>query len=75
MHFGRLHRARVASALHLTFARREAHALPATLIAPPEDWQTPFEVLAEECGLDLDVAMVFDGVRVFENVIKGNIEQ
>lgn len=66
---GPLDRARVASALHLTFARRETHALPATLIAPPEDWQTPFEVLAgRRHGIRRRA-------RVFENVIKGNIEQ
>lgn len=70
---GRLDRKRVANALHLTFARRETHALPATLIAPPEDWQTSFRALAEECGLDPDIAAVFENVQAFlENVLTGN---
>jgi len=71
----RLDRARVANALHLTFARRETHALPPNLSAPPEDWQTSFRALAEECGLDPDVTGVFENVRAFfENVLSDNIE-
>lgn len=62
---GRLDRARVADALHLTFARRGTHALPAILIAPPEDWQTSFRALAEEYGLDPDITAVFKNVRAF----------
>lgn len=70
---GRFERARVASALHLTFARRETHGLPATLIAPPEDWQTSFRALAEECGLDPDIAVDFESVRAFlESVLTDN---
>lgn len=73
---GRLDRARVASALHLTFARRGTHALPATLIAPPEDWQTSFRALAEECELAPDIVVVFGELRAFfESVLTGNSEQ
>jgi hypothetical protein len=72
---GRLDRARVANALHLTFTRRETHALPPSLSAPPEDWQTSFRALAEECGLDPDVTGVFENVRAFfENVLSDNFE-
>ena len=68
---GRLDRARVADALHLTFARRETHALPASLSAPPEDWQTSFSALAQECGLDPDIVAVFEDVRAFfESVLR-----
>jgi Nucleotidyl transferase AbiEii toxin, Type IV TA system len=71
-----LDRQRVANALHLTFARRATHALPANLSAPPEDWQTPFRALAKECGLDLDIATVFESVRkFFENAVKGSIKK
>jgi hypothetical protein len=62
---GRLDRERVANALRLTFARRATHALPLSLSAPPEDWQTTFKALAEECGLDPDVTAVFENVRAF----------
>lgn len=73
---GRLDRARVASALLLTFARRETHALPATLIAPPENWQTSFRALAEECGLDSDIGAVFEDVRAFlESVLPHRSKQ
>jgi len=62
---GRLDRARVANALHLTFARRATHALPPSLSAPPEDWQAAFSALADECGPDPDITAVFENVRAF----------
>jgi hypothetical protein len=61
----RLDRAMAFNALRLTFERRSTHALPANLNAPPEEWQTPFQALAEECGLRTDIAAVFDQVRTF----------
>lgn len=71
-----LDRRKTFNALRLTFERRNTHALPTTLSAPPEDWQTPFEALAGECGLQIDIAGVFDSVRKFaENVLAGGMEQ
>ena len=64
------------NALHLTFERRGTHALPTSLNAPPPDWQTPFRALAEECGLQTDIAAVFEKVREFlENVLASSTEQ
>lgn len=53
------------------------HALPTSLSIPPPDWRTPFPALAEECGLQTDIAAVFDNnVREFlENVLVGGMEQ
>jgi hypothetical protein len=49
--------------------------LPAGLIAPPADWQIPFQGLAEECGLHTDVAAVFAGVQeYFEEVLTRRTE-
>jgi len=71
-----LDRRRVINALHLTFDRRGTHALPTSLSVPPPDWQTPFRALAKECGLQTDIAAVFDNVRKFlENVLVGGMEQ
>ena len=71
-----LDRQRVIDALHLTFDRRGTHALPTSLSVPPPEWQTPFRALAEECGLQADIAVVFDNVRKFlENVLVGGMEQ
>jgi len=73
---GRLDRRRVANAMHLTFARRATHALPPSLSAPPEDWQTLFTVLAEECGLVPDIAATFENVRAFfENVLTDKMKR
>jgi hypothetical protein len=71
-----LDRRRVIDALNLTFDRRGTHALPTSLSEPPSEWQTPFRALAEECGLQTDIAAVFDNVREFlENVLEGDMEQ
>ncbi len=72
----RLDRQRVFNALHLTFDRRGTHTLPISLSVPPPEWQTPFRALVEECGLQTDIAVVFDNVREFlENVLVGGMEQ
>jgi hypothetical protein len=71
----RLDRRRVVNALHLTFARRGTHALPASLSAPPEYWQTSFRALAEECGLETDIAAVFENVRAFFDGLADNTQQ
>lgn len=70
----RLDQARAFNALHLTFERRNTHPLPAGLNDPPEEWQTPFQALAKECGLRADIAAVFDQVRTFfgEVVARGS---
>jgi hypothetical protein len=65
-----LDRRRVADALHLTFERRGTHDLPASLIAPPADWQVPFRALAEECRLAGDLAAVFAKVQGFLNEVR-----
>ncbi|MFZ1938828.1 MAG: nucleotidyl transferase AbiEii/AbiGii toxin family protein [Terracidiphilus sp.] len=73
---GRLDQQRVANALRLTFARRQTHALPASLSTPPEAWQTSFRALAEESGLNLDITTVFERVRkFFENAVEGSVKQ
>jgi hypothetical protein len=62
---GQLDQRKAAQALRLTFERRDTHVLPAILAAPPQDWQRPFEALAEECGLQADIALAFESVREF----------
>ena len=60
---GGLDQHRVLDALRLTFERRATHDLPLELVPPPADWQIPFRVLAEECGLSADIAAVFEAVQ------------
>lgn len=43
----------VTQALEATFMRRQTHAIPQTLPAPPASWREPFAALAQECGLDI----------------------
>jgi hypothetical protein len=61
----RFDRAMAFNALRLTFERRNTHPLPASLNAPPEEWQTPFQELAKECEPRTDIWAVFDQVHTF----------
>jgi hypothetical protein len=54
---------RALNALRLTFERRNTHALPASLIAPPEEWRIPFEALAADCGLKIGLLEAFEELR------------
>ena len=73
---GGLDKQRILDALGLTFERRGTHDLPADLLPPPADWKTPFQALAEECGLSTDVAAVFAGVQEFlEEVLERRTER
>jgi hypothetical protein len=62
---GQLDPEKCANALRLTFERRDTHLLPTALDAPSPNWQTPFEALAKECGLQPDLAATFERVRAF----------
>lgn len=73
---GGLDRQKILDALSLTFERRATHDLPAGLVPPPADWQIPFQALAEECGLQTDVAAVFAGIQeYFEEVLTRRTER
>jgi hypothetical protein len=66
-----LDRQRILNALHLTYERRG----PPPFASQPE-WQTPFWPLAEACGLQRDLAMVFERVQEFlEKVLAYHMEQ
>jgi hypothetical protein len=56
---------RALNALRETFGRRNTHTLPASLIAPPEEWRIPFEALAAECGLQISLLEAFEELRKF----------
>jgi hypothetical protein len=70
----RLDPAKAFAALHLTFERRNTHALATSLNVPPEEWNMPFQVLAKECALRTDIAAVFEKVcTFFEKVLASGI--
>lgn len=56
-------------ALHQTFARRKTHAWPEYLPKPPIEWETPFQALAEECGLDLSLGQALSELNQFYSEI------
>jgi hypothetical protein len=62
---GELDRQRILDALHLTFDRRGTHTLPTALDAPSPEWMIPFQTLAEECGMQPDLAAAFEIVAKF----------
>jgi hypothetical protein len=72
---GGLDKQRILEALRLTFERRGTHDL-ASLVPPPDDWQIPFQALAQECGLPANIAATFAGVQAFvEEVLTLRTEQ
>lgn len=52
----RLEAERLRQAIHLTFSDRERHPHPASLPDPPASWGPGYRVLADEVGLDPEVA-------------------
>lgn len=52
----RLDAERLREALVRTFAARDRQALPESLPPPPAAWATPYRKLAEQVGIDLDLA-------------------
>jgi hypothetical protein len=48
---GEVRLAQLAKAVGMTFDRRKTHAIPSTLVPPPESWESQFRTLATECGL------------------------
>ena len=72
---GGLDKQRILDALRLTFERRGTHDL-ASLLPPPADWQIPFQAMAEECGIPIDIAAVFARVQEFvEEVLAQRTER
>ena len=56
---------RVRRNLRITFERRRTHAIPSELPVPPSSWETRFEVLAKECGLDAEMDRAFQALAVY----------
>ncbi len=61
----KMSKVKVKQALKATFKRRKTHALPKELNPPLEAWEKPFSALAEECGLDTNMAAAFKLLRAF----------
>lgn len=67
-----LDKAKAVEALQITFARRKTHALPSELASPPSDWERPFKVLAEECGLQISMEETFRSVKDYLSSLPAN---
>ncbi|MGO8763531.1 MAG: nucleotidyl transferase AbiEii/AbiGii toxin family protein [Limisphaerales bacterium] len=61
--------ARLPQAIRETFQRRQTHTVPADLIAPPASWFTTFAEMAQECGLETDIAKQFGLVEQFYGML------
>ena len=60
---------KVFEAIRVTFDRRKTHALPSGLLAPPAEWQRPYQAHALECGLSGTVEDAFSILRSFTEPI------
>jgi hypothetical protein len=54
-----------AEALRLTFERRNTHDIPEELVPPPADWERPFQVLAEQCRIEIGYREAFETLLGF----------
>jgi hypothetical protein len=72
---GGLDEARLLDALRLTFERRKTHELGSVLAPPSADWQIPFAVVASECGMSTDMALVFAQVRDYLEAVISKIHR
>lgn len=57
-------------ALHRVFRARNIHLLPTALPEPPMSWQTPFAVMAFECGISPNLKDGFSKVSEFYNALQ-----
>jgi hypothetical protein len=65
---------RLRRALHVTFNARDTHGLPTALPAPPRSWVAPYKRMADQVGLDPDVALGHRLVADFlDPVLDGSI--
>ena len=59
------------NALKRVFKSRSSHKLPNFLLPPPNNWTVPFERMAEECGLNPDISVAFQKVKLaFERIVR-----
>lgn len=71
-----LEAAAVREALKHTFETRARQALPASLPAPPPEWAPDYGRLAEEVGLEPDLAAAFERAAVFlDPVLSGEAQR
>lgn len=70
-----LEAAAMREALKYTFETRARQALPENLPAPPPEWASDYARLAEEVGLDPDLAASFDRAAAFLDPVLSGVAQ
>ena len=63
-------KAKLATALHLTFCNYRNRQLPRELPAPPSAWATKFSALATECQVEMSLEGAFNLVRDYYASLK-----
>ncbi len=67
---GKLSRVRIRVCVAETFARRGTHSVPASIPEPPVEWELVFRHLAQDAGIDPDVAQGWEIVRQFWETVR-----
>jgi hypothetical protein len=63
---------RLRKIIDAVFSARATHPVPRELSSPPGNWRVPYAALAQEVGLDADLAAGLDGARRFlEPILRG----
>ncbi|MFC1498530.1 nucleotidyl transferase AbiEii/AbiGii toxin family protein [Verrucomicrobiota bacterium] len=56
---------KVTEAVKKTFSQRNTHSFPVEIPEPPDDWKTPFEAMARDCGITMDISEAFIFLKSF----------
>jgi hypothetical protein len=62
---GEVRQRELTEAVRMTFDRRKTHAIPSTLVPPPESWERQFRALATECEIESGMEDGFREVGTF----------
>jgi Nucleotidyl transferase AbiEii toxin, Type IV TA system len=62
---GEVRQPQLTEAVRMTFDRRKTHAIPLSLVPPPESWDGQFHALATQCGMTSGMDDSFHEVETF----------
>jgi predicted nucleotidyltransferase component of viral defense system len=60
-----LNKEKARESLHRTFEKRKTHKIPAILLKPPMNWNGPFQEMADECGLSINMDEAYKILREY----------
>ncbi|MFT5319264.1 MAG: putative nucleotidyltransferase component of viral defense system [Chlamydiales bacterium] len=57
-------------ATNTVFKVRSTHSLPEKLLPPPEEWDLPYQRMAQECSIDLNISSAFEEMQKIHRLVR-----